>query len=444
MGKPAQARSPTREEFFGPNRKLFRATAPGRLDVMGGVADYSGSLVLQYPLGCTTTATVALRDDRKFRVCSQSDALDAENHLVTARIPGRFSYRRIAEQFDSKGAWAAYVVGCAAVLIKEKRVNCSGADIWIDSDVPVGRGVSASAALETAVMTALVKALGVKLTKTELPGLCQLAENEVALAPCGIMDQTVSYLGRAGSLLPILCQPQKVGDSIPLPKGTHLVGIDSGVTHAVSGSAYADARAAAFMGYEIIRQDLGQKRPFDGYLANLSVSDFEDQFADKLPEEYSGRSFQNRFGTTVDPVSVIVPSRRYKIQAATRHPVYEHARVTMVRHYFEALNNGCLTGRQREDALATIGEAMYQSHNSYTRIGLGHTKTTQVVRAAKRFGIGRGIYGGRITGGGSGGTVCLFVKGRRGLQAAREIAQESTGVNKILHSTSDGARWRSR
>lgn len=436
-------------QFFGKGRTVFAASAPARLDVMGGISDYSGSMVLEMPLHESTTAEIALRDDRTYRIYSTNVAAaqhakagTSDSSVVHFKLPARFKYETIASSFTPDTRWTSYIIGCAAVLIKEKGIDLRGADIRISSDVPPGRGISASAALEVSVMTALCKALGIKLARTELPALCQLAENRIARAPCGVMDQTASYLGRADKLLPIVCQPQLVENPIAIPDGTHFIGIDSRVEHSVGGSAYTDARTATFMGYEIIRKALRRARPFDGYLANVSPVDFEQHLAVLLPDSLTGRSFLRKYGRTIDTATTVRSSKTYAVRACTAHPIYENARVSEFRRILRRLGKADVSKRARTELLVAMGELMYQSHEAYSTIGLGHARTDELVNAAKKAGPAKGVFGARVSGGGSGGSVCVLVKGRAGLREATRIAELFTGSGVIFRRSSDGARWR--
>eukprot|EP00878_Enallax_costatus_P030896 GHUV01033703.1.p1 GENE.GHUV01033703.1~~GHUV01033703.1.p1 ORF type:complete len:600 (+),score=213.73 GHUV01033703.1:750-2549(+) len=126
-----------------------------------------------------------------------------------------------------------------------------------------GKGVSSSAALEVAVMSATAAAHGVRLTERELALLCQKAENLVVGAPCGVMDQMTAALGDAGQLLPLLCQPAEVQGGVPIPPQVRFWGIDSGIRHHVGGSDYKSVRVGTFMGLKII-SEAAHKLQFSG------------------------------------------------------------------------------------------------------------------------------------------------------------------------------------
>ena len=132
-----------------------------------------------------------------------------------------------------------------------------GARVLVRSDVPIGKGVSSSAALDVAAFEALAALAGVAVRRRALALAAQKVENLVVGAPCGVMDQMTAACGRRGHLLELLCQPAEVVGHLPLPPGLEVFGIDSGIRHAVSGADYGSVRAAAFMGYRIVAEAAG-------------------------------------------------------------------------------------------------------------------------------------------------------------------------------------------
>lgn len=458
----------TLSSFFQSSQTVFPASAPGRLDVMGGIADYSGSLVLQMPIKERTNAWAALRQDGMIRVCSQtiatvghvSEAQYALNDL--APHPDAIDYATVRTRLmqNQEAGWAAYVIGCALVLMKEKQIPIPGVDILLDSQVPIGKGVSSSAAIEVAVMRALAAALNLCLGDVELPVLAQRVENYIVGAPCGIMDQLASYLGRENRLLPILCQPHEVRDTVAIPSPLCFVGIDSGVRHAVSGASYGEVRTAAFMGYSIIAQAEGASResltqarktgrfdsfPYQGYLANIDPGLFKIRYASLLPDSMSGQDFLDRYGETIDTVTAIEPHKTYAIRDCTRHPVGENARVTRFANLLQSLHTPTLIAADRKKAYIALGELMAGSHESYSACGLGCEATDAIVRAVQDAGPDQGVYGAKITGGGSGGTVCVLCEGETGIETAKTITQthaQRFGIEPYLfQGSSEGACW---
>ncbi|MBV9864596.1 MAG: hypothetical protein JO316_04550 [Abitibacteriaceae bacterium] len=431
-----QDAAPEIRDLFTPYGELFVARAPGRLDVMGGIADYSGSLVLQLPLH--EAALVAVQRQSALEVHIISLGADRKHRatfypLAKTIGTGSLSYQVAREYFkrNSEQHWAAYVVGAFVVLHQERGVNFpQGARILIASHVPEGKGVSSSAALEVAVMQAVTAAFEITLEAREMAILCQKVENLVAGAPCGIMDQMASACGVENRLLALLCQPAELKEMVALPEEITVWGLDSGVRHSVGGQAhtgadYGSVRTGAFMGYRMIAELAGLKmetgapgKPvhiddprWGGYLANLTPTEFEQQYAPHLPEHISGAAFLERYGSTTDPITQVQPERTYAVRIPTAHPIYENARV---QEFASTLNSW---GTQKpETALMRLGELMYQSHASYSACGLGSTATDRIVELVRAAGPTQGLYGAKITGGGSGGTVAVL--GHRGADAA--------------------------
>jgi L-arabinokinase len=266
----------------------------------------------------------------------------------------------------------------------------------IASDVPEGKGVSSSAAVETAVMQGVACAFTVAIAPRDIALLCQHAENLVAGAPCGVMDQMTCVFGVPDALIALLCQPAELLAPVPLPSDLAVWGIDSGERHVVSGSDYASVRCAAFMGLRILADHL---RVPDGYLANVDAAEFEG-VASQLPEQLSGEEFVAHYGATADTVTTVARDRKYLVRVATAHPVEERRRAEMFRRL---LLDSC-----GDESGARLGTLMYESHASYGRCGLSSPGTDRLVALVNSAGPDAGLYGARITGGGSGGTVAVL------------------------------------
>ena len=295
------------EHSFTPVRELFNtkvdlivSRAPGRLDVMGGIADYSGSHVLEFPIAEATFVALQPNTERRLNIVT---LLDDEPHHSSFTMPlseldGPVEYEAAREFFTN--SWAAYVAGVFLVLMRERDVSFEfGANILISSRVPPGKGVSSSAALEVAVMQAVTVAFEIEIDGRDKALLCQKVENLVVGAPCGVMDQMTAVFGERDRLLLMLCQPAELKRMITLPRELMLWGIDSGIRHSVGGADYGSVRAGAFMGTRIIG-DLNADFSRDGYLANISPAELEREYLDLLPEH---------------------------IRMPTAHPIYENVRV---------------------------------------------------------------------------------------------------------------------
>jgi L-arabinokinase len=411
--------------LFDPAGDLVVTRAPGRLDLMGGIADYSGSLVLQMPIQEATLVALQRVDEPILQIVSlredNGDAHGAEHAAFTMpltdfideTLPIDYAIAQAYFKRKPATAWAAYAAGAFLVLMRERGAHfTSGARILIQSAVPEGKGVSSSAAIEVAVMSAIAAAYDIVLAGREMAILCQMVENLVVGAPCGVMDQMTAACGEAHQLLALLCQPAEIQGLVNIPDALAVWGIDSGIRHAVSGADYTSVRVGAFMGYRILQEVASAD--WQGYLSNLTPSQFEQEFAAQLPVQMTGAEFLTRYGGTTDKVTTVDPNRIYAILKPTAHPIYEHFRV---RTFANLLKGDILTNAPQ------LGELMYQSHASYSACGLGSDGTDALVKLARKAGPAQGIYGAKITGGGSGGTVAIL--GRADEEAAvQAIAAE--------------------
>mmetsp|Transcript_46408 Transcript_46408/g.148788 ORF Transcript_46408/g.148788 Transcript_46408/m.148788 type:complete len:787 (-) Transcript_46408:1987-4347(-) len=457
--------------LFVPGGDIFVTRAPGRLDVMGGIADYSGSLVLELPT--SEACHVALQRQPgtqpawKHTAARHTKALAAGGggHVPTIRVvslkadennrapafdmdlsdlrgPGGepISYEAAREYFakDPSRQWAAYVVGTMVVLMREKGARFEdGMSILVDSHVPEGKGVSSSAAVEVAAMAAVAAAHGIELPPRELAVLCQMCENRVVGAPCGVMDQMASACGDAGRLMALLCQPAELQEHVPVPAHIAFWGVDSGIRHSVGGSDYGSVRVGTFMGKSVIAAHAAQERARGGgggdgesiptvpstssalvtpksafYLADIHPSEFARGFAAHIPSSLTGRDFLKEFGGHGDAATSVDPDATYDVRECAAHPVREMHRVQCFQ--------GLLAAPESPFTLEALGELMYQSHESYSAVGIGSDGTDRLVMLVREM-KGRGLYGAKITGGGSGGTVCVM--GRSGEEAETALRE---------------------
>ncbi|HEU4931866.1 MAG TPA: galactokinase family protein [Pyrinomonadaceae bacterium] len=409
------------ETLFEPQSELIIARAPGRLDVMGGIADYSGSLVLELPISEATFVALQKDDSRQLRIVSLLDDKTLNFYLPLSdleRDGEPIEYDEAQQYFKSDRTrhWAAYVAGVFLVLRRELGVRFDrGARLLISSRVPEGKGVSSSAALEVATMSAVAAAFEIKVAPRELALLCQQVENLVVGAPCGVMDQMTAACGEANHLLSLICQPAELQGSIKLPEDLAVWGLDSGTRHSIGAGDYGSVRAGTFMGYRIIAELAGftvrqtgaqvviDDPRWGGYLANLSPIEYEEKFAMNLPESLPGDEFLLHYGGTTDRVTKVERERRYAIRAPTEHAIYESSRV---KKFAELLDKQAVRS-SLGDKLA-MGELMYASHESYSACGLGSNETDLLVELVRLQGVDQGLFGAKITGGGSGGTVAVL------------------------------------
>ncbi|GAC1434791.1 MAG: hypothetical protein NVSMB65_08800 [Chloroflexota bacterium] len=432
-------------DLFRGGAPIIVARAPARLDVMGGIADYSGATVLEWPLAEGVYVAIQEADDgmmtaRTLRAGASAPIDDVRVPISVLHdgMPSGAPRRLRAALASAGGRWAAYVLGPLALLAAEGRAGrLAGLRLSVWSDVPVGAGVSSSAALEVAALRAVAALLEIDLDPLRLALLCQSAEHQVAGAPCGIMDQVTVTMGRRDHLLVLRCQPATVLGHRRLPREVHVAGIDSGVAHRVGGGQYGRVRAAAFMGRAIIAAHTPGEPP-GGYLCNLTPERFTALYAPLLPETLTGADFLARYGTLDDNATEIVPQETYHVRSCTAHPVHEQANGEA---FLASLDRYEATGSPAD--LDEAAAAMDRSHASYgARCGLG-TPETDLLVSLVRQRKDRGLLGAKITGGGAGGTVAVLGVGPAFGAALDEVAgayaQRSGHVPRVLAGSSEGA-----
>jgi galactokinase len=212
--------------------------APGRVNLIGEHTDYSEGFVLPIAidLACFIAASSPSAEPGQFRVYSE-DLLEG-SELPASEIPDA----------RPRGTWIDYVLGVAQQLARSGR-EVKSSDLLIHSTVPVGSGLSSSAALE--VSTALALGAG-SMDKMELARLCQRAENEFVGMPCGIMDQFVSIFGRENAALLIDCRTLE-HRAVPLPENVAIIAVNSMVKHELGSSAYRQRVAECAEAVQFIR-----------------------------------------------------------------------------------------------------------------------------------------------------------------------------------------------
>jgi L-arabinokinase len=432
---------------YPPGKPMRISRAPGRLDVMGGIADYTGSMVCEATLDRASAVALTTRDDRFVQVFSFN--LMDEHQPFAMRIPldtlANQPIESLRAEFNQPGRkWGGYLTGCLAILHEQGILDLNdskirGVNLAVLGRVPLGAGVSSSAALEVATMMNLLGHFGLaddpSLEPMRLAELCQMVENRVVGAPCGIMDQVSSIAGQAGSLLRMVCQPHDLLPGVNLPPGIRAVGINSNVKHSVGGGMYGTTRCAAFMGHKIILEKMremgtsaGQTLvgdPMKGYLANLDPDDYKKYFRPYLPAQITGADFVAKFGDTIDKATRVNPIVTYHVLQATDHHVLEARRVRNFIDFIEQAAREPFGTRPAGAALDKAGHLMYASHLSYTNDALLGADECDLLVKLARDREKLGIYGAKITGGGSGGTVAMLCdQGPKTDAAIAEIMSE--------------------
>ncbi len=332
------------------------ASAPGRVNLIGEHTDYHDGYVLPTVIPQRTSVHLVRRDDRRVRASSAAVADGTEEYEHGHETRGR--------------GWLDYVQGTTAMLGR-LGVNVPGLDLQVESNVPVGAGVSSSAALVVALLRGLRTLLGLSFDDAALAKLAQGVETGFVGAPVGIMDQMASSVGRPGEAL-FLDTRSLAFERVPLPASMELAVINSGVTHAHAGGAYALRRRESFEA----AARLGVER-----LRDISPDDLE-RVAELSP----------------------VLARR------ARHIVTENARVLDA---VATLRNG--DGRR-------LGDLFLESHASMRDDY--ETSTPEVDALVEIAAQHPDVYGARLTGGGFGGAVVLVARPGSAAMAAQAISHD--------------------
>ena len=212
-------------------------SAPGRVNLIGEHTDYNLGFVLPFAINRRTYAAIALRTDSLVRVASSFS--DVQHQVDLAEITK-----------NAENDWAAYPFGVAWAVAKLAQKAGIGFDAYFESDVPVGSGLSSSAAIECSTALALNDLWQTGLSRPELARAGQLAENEIVGAPTGIMDQSASLLGERDHAVFLDCKSLEA-QSIELgfdAAGLELLIIDTRVAHRLNDGGYATRRAACELG----------------------------------------------------------------------------------------------------------------------------------------------------------------------------------------------------
>ncbi len=225
------------EDLFGAPPRIFRA--PGRVNLIGEHTDYNDGFVMPCAIEFSTRVAISPRPDRKLVIRSQEFSEQAEFDLEDLPI-------------RAKGGWADYVVG-VAVMLREMGHPVPGASMLVRGEVPIGAGLSSSAAIEVASALALMSLSGTHLPLPEVAKLCRRTENEFIGARVGIMDQFVSCLGKAGHALLLDCRSLEF-KLIPIPENIRLVICNTMVKHEHASGAYNRRREECDEGVRILRQ----------------------------------------------------------------------------------------------------------------------------------------------------------------------------------------------
>ena len=325
-------------------------SAPGRVNLIGEHTDYNEGFVLPFAINKRTVLALGLRDDAVLRIAS-SFADEVAEIQIADLSP------------DVLGGWSAYPFGVAWAIgqFGADLAGLPGVDIFIDSVVPVGAGLSSSAAIESAVALALNDVWQLGFDRPTLAKIGQLAENKAVGAPTGIMDQSASLLGEQDSAVFLDCRSleAQVVDLGFAAAGLELLIIDTGVSHSHSTGGYASRRASCEEGARV-----------------MGVPALRDLTVDDLPRAQE-----------------LLDDETFR---RVRHVVTEDQRVLDT---VRAL---------REQGPTAIGELMDASHRSMRD---DFEISVPELDLAVETALANGAIGARMTGGGFGGAAIALIPG---------------------------------
>jgi len=354
--------------LHGTSPQVYRA--PGRVNLIGEHTDYNDGFVMPAAIEFYTWIAVAARDDRRLVVHSTNFPDSIEVDLET-------------DEPSPRNHWTDYVVG-VAVMLERAGHHLRGANLLVHGEVPIGAGLSSSAAIEVATGFALLGVSGLSMQRSDLAKLCQRAENEFVGARCGIMDQFISCCGRAGHALLLDCRTLDYR-MLQLPEEVSLVICNTMVKHKIASGEYNARRAECEEGVLRLSRFLPNVRA----LRDVSLSDLE-RYAGSLPET---------------------------IYRRCRHVVAENQRVTNAAR---SLERGDLT---------EFGKLMRASHLSLRDdFQVSCAELDLMVDLAGKLD---GVFGARMTGGGFGGCTINLVRTETVPEFQRKVAsgyEKATGL----------------
>ena len=335
------------KQHFSEKPRIFQA--PGRVNLIGEHTDYNDGFVFPIAINRTTKIAIAKKDNRLLTIWSEDF-----KEIITIDLD---------DNSTKRGHWSDYIAGIAFILEREG-YKLVGANIYIESDVPVGAGLSSSAALEVSTAYALLTINNYPINKTKLALLCQRAENEYVGMNCGIMDQFIACYGQAGKAMFLDCRTLDFELVSLNSDDIQIIICNTMVKHELSASEYNIRRKECELGVERIALAYPEIKA----LRDVSLTQFH--------------SLKNGLSET--------------IRKRCFHVIGENQRVLMSK-----------SNLQQHDLLA-FGKLMNASHESLKNdYDVSCTELDIMVNIAKSL---PGVLGARMTGGGFGGCTVNLVK----------------------------------
>lgn len=361
---------------FGARPRVFRA--PGRVNLIGEHTDYNDGFVMPAAIGFSTYVAIAPRSDGKLVLCSVE--FPEQREFEMSRLPAK-----------KTGVWCDYVLGVASVLQSQGQ-KFPGASLLIHGEVPIGSGLSSSAAIEVSSALAFLSLNDAQLPLPEVAQLCRQAENTFVGARVGIMDQFVSCMGKAGHAFLLDCRSLEYKFA-PIPAGLQIVVCNTMVKHENAGGEYNTRRAECEEGVRFFAA------------LNPDIRALRDVSLDLLEQE----------GMELPPV----------IRKRCTHVILENQRTLDAARALE------------QGDLVRVGRLMADSHASLRDLyEVSCRELDLMVESAQGL---PGFCGGRMTGGGFGGCTVNLVQEENASGFSTQIRERyrrATGIDPQIYSCS--------
>jgi len=349
--------------------------APGRVNLIGEHTDYAEGFVMPAAIDFATLAAISPRTDGQIAIYSEN--FQEERAFEAAALP-----------LSASNHWSDYPLGVVELLAGEGH-RTAGFSLSLFGDVPLGSGLSSSAAIEVATALAVTSLLNVRYPRPQLARLCQRAENEFVGSSCGIMDQFISANGEENHALLLDCRDLSFRLA-PIPKNVALVIANTMVKHSVAGGEYTTRRAEVEEAASVI----ARHRPEVRFLRDATVDDLK------------------KWGSEMSPNAL----------KRARHVITQNTRTVAAA---EALI--------RHD-LKELGRLMAEAHESYSKdFEASCSEADTMVMLANKL---PGLIGARLTGGGFGGCTINLVDQKEASGFAQALGAnyaDATGIMPQIH-----------
>jgi len=349
------------KEVFGKNPDLI-VKSPGRINIIGEHTDYNEGFVLPAAIDKAIYVAVGKREDDLINLYAE----DFKAHYAIA----------LKDIAPTEQSWPNYILGVVQ-QIKDRGLSLSGFDLYIDGDIPVGAGLSSSAAVECATGNALNELYGLNLDRVAIAKMGQLAEHTYAGVMCGIMDQFASVLSKADHVIRLDCRDLSY-TYVPLDLGNHeIVLLNTNVKHALASSAYNDRRHACEHAVSLVEE----KYPEVKSLRDVNLGQLDELVKPVDPEAYSKARF--------------------------------------VLEENERLNKAC--DALQAGNIAALGEQLFLAHEGLSKdYEVSCAELDYLVEQAKQF---EQVKGARMMGGGFGGCTINIVEKGFGTQLVDALSE---------------------